>query len=336
MRLSMFSVLDHYPDRARSVGELYDQVIAQCCLAEELGYDTFLIAEHHFHEYGAVPNPAVMLGLLAARTRRIRLGPAVAILPFRDPVEVAESYAMVDLLSGGRLLFGVGSGYLRHEFDGFGIDPAEKRERFDEALDLVLRLMRGERVRHQGRFSQLDGVALNVLPRQQPHPPVYVAILRREAAYHVGRNGWQIMSIPYASLDRFEQVADMLGEFRQGRAEAGLGPSDDDAIFAFHCHVAESDEAARTNAADAFNLYVETRLYARRQTYDDILKSGLALFGSVETVADKLVRLHQWGIRHVALLMDFGLLPPALVHRSMRLTAREVLPAMRARLERQA
>ncbi len=334
MRLSIFSVVDHYPTRERSLARLYEQVTRQCELADRLGFACFFIAEHHFHEYGAVPDPAVLLPVLAMRTRRIRLGPAVAVLPFRDPVTIAESYAMVDLLAGGRLVLGVGSGYLQHEFEGFGIDPAEKRERFDESLMLVLRLLAGERVTHTGRFHKLNGVALNVLPLQPP--PVYVAILRREAAYHVGRKGQRIMSIPYATLDRLAEVEGVVQEFRRGRAEAGLEQGDDDAIFAFHTHVARTDAKARAEAAEAFDLYVATRLYAKSQIYDDILSSGLALFGSVETVAEKLLQLHAFGIRHVALLPDFGLMPQDLVQGSLSLVASEVLPLVEAEIGRRA
>lgn len=330
MRLSIFSVVDHHPAGGRSLGRRYEQVIRHCELADRLGFACFFIAEHHFHEYGAVPDPAVLLPVLALRTERIRLGPAVAVLPFRDPIALAESYAMVDLIAGGRLVLGVGSGYLKHEFEGFGIDPAEKRERFDESLMLVMRLLAGERVTHAGRFHRLNGVALNVLPPQPP--PVYVAILRKEAAYHVGRKGQQIMSIPYATLDRLAEIEGVIQEFRRGRADAGLEPGEDDAIFAFHAHVARTDASARAEAAEAFELYVATRLYARRQTYDDILVSGLALFGSVETVADKLLRLHAFGIRHIALLPDFGLMPPELVERSLRLIASEVVPRIEARI----
>lgn len=182
---------------------------------------------------------------------------------------------------------------------------------------------------HDGRYHRLDGVALNVRPLQHPAPPPYVAILRQEAAYHVGRQGRRIMSIPYATLQRFDEIEGVIRAFRRGRAEAGLAPEPDDAVFAFHCHVAASDAEARANAAAAFDLYVATRLYARRQTYDDILASGLALFGAAETVAAKLDRLRAWGIGHVALLMDFGLLPSGLVERSMTIAAREVLPRLR-------
>src|ERR687885_2477055 len=122
MRYSVFSVNDHHPRLARTLPQLYAQVMGQCELAESLGYDTFFCAEHHFHEYGVVPDPAVMLSALAQRTKRIRLGSAISILTFHDPRRIAETYAMVDLMSGGRLLFGGGSGYLAPGFVRYGND----------------------------------------------------------------------------------------------------------------------------------------------------------------------------------------------------------------------
>jgi alkanesulfonate monooxygenase SsuD/methylene tetrahydromethanopterin reductase-like flavin-dependent oxidoreductase (luciferase family) len=332
MRISIFSVQDHHPGRGRSVARLYEELAQQCVLAERLGYDGFFIAEHHFHEYGVVPSPPVMLAALAQRTSRIRLGPAIAVLPFHHPLAVAEQYAMVDVLSGGRLVLGVGSGYLKHEFEGFAVDGAEKRERFDEALAILARALTGERVTYEGRFWTVRDAAINVPVVQRPTPPIYVAVLRKEAAYHVGRQGHRIIAVPYASLDRFDEVAGMLEEFRRGRAEAGREIGDDDAIFAFHTHVAESDDEARSLAAEPFDLYVETRLYARRQTYDDILRSGLGLLGSVETVVEKMAALHGMGLRHLMLLQNFGNMPAEHVRRSMRLAAEEVLPRLHARL----
>lgn len=328
MRHSIFSVQDHYPGRERDVATLYREILAQGELAERLGYDAFFVAEHHFHEYGVVPNPAVMLTALAQRTSRLRLGTAISILTFHNPLSLAETYAMVDVLSGGRLVFGVGSGYLKHEFEGFGIDGAEKRDRFDENLGIVRRLLAGERVTHDGRFATIRDVALNVLPLQKPTPPIYVAILRPEAAYHVGRKGQAMICVPYASLDDFAQIGDLLAEHRRGRADAGLDTGPDDQLVALHTHVAESDEDARRNAEAPFDLYVRTRLYARRQTYDDVLRSGLHLFGSVETVARRLAALHGMGVRHVLALQNFGLMPEAVVHASMRRLAEKAMPAV--------
>jgi alkanesulfonate monooxygenase SsuD/methylene tetrahydromethanopterin reductase-like flavin-dependent oxidoreductase (luciferase family) len=331
MRLSIFSVQDHYPKGPRTVPQLYEEIIAQAELADSLGYDTFWMAEHHFHEYGVVPNPAVMLATLAQRTSCLRLGTAISILTFHNPLTVAESYAMVDVLSGGRLVYGVGSGYLPHEFAGYAVDPAEKRDRFDENLAIVRRLLAGERVTAHGRFSHVEQVALNVLPVQR-EVPIYVAVLRREAAYHIGKQGNNLMCVPYASLDNFDQIGDLVAEYRKGKAEAGLGAADDDTVVTLHTHVAESDAKARANAEQAFNLYVDTRLYARKSTYDDAMRNGLHLFGSVENVTDKLVALHGMGVRHVSTLQNFGMLPMPLVRESMARLMREVLPRVEARV----
>jgi len=326
MRYSIFSVNDHHPRLARTVPQLYAQVMAQCELAEKLGYDTFFCAEHHFHEYGAVPDPAVMLSALAQRTRRIRLGTAISILTFHDPRRVAESYAMLDMMSGGRLVFGVGSGYLAHEFVGYDRDPKEKRERFNENLDIVQRLMAGETLSYAGKFSKSDKVVLNVLPHAGRVPPVYVAVLARDAAYHVGKQGQRVFTVPYASCKDFADIGRMLEEYRNGRAAAGLQADDDDHVFTLWTHVASTDEEARRQAKAAYELYVDTRLYAKKHSYEDVLANGICLFGSVQTVADKVRRLHAMGIRHVATKHNFGALDPELVERSMSLFARKVMP----------
>lgn len=331
MRHSIFSVQDHHPSLSRTVPDLYDQVIAQAQLAEQLGYDTFFVAEHHFHEYGAVPNPAVFMAALAQRTSRIRLGSAISILTFHHPLTVAESYAMVDVLSNGRLTLGTGSGYLKHEFAGYAMELAEKRDRFDEALAIVKRALAGERVTHHGRAWVIDDVAINVTCVQKPGVPIYVAILAPDSAYHVGRQGNHIYSVPYASVDRFDHVAGIADSFRRGWLESGARHAGE-AIFAFHTHIARSDDEARERASAAFDLYVATRLYAKRQTYDDIMLSGLSLMGGVDTAVDKLVRLHDMGIRHVMHLQNFGMLPPEHVHDSMQRLMNEVVPRVNATL----
>jgi alkanesulfonate monooxygenase SsuD/methylene tetrahydromethanopterin reductase-like flavin-dependent oxidoreductase (luciferase family) len=326
MRFSIFSVNDHHPRLPRTVPELYAQVMRQCEVAEALGYDTFFCAEHHFHEYGVVPDPAVMLSALAQRTTRIKLGTAISILTFHDPRRIAETYSMVDMMSGGRLVFGVGSGYLAHEFVGYDRDPKEKRERFNENLDIVRRLMAGETLAYRGKFSKSEKVVLNVLPHEGRVPPIYVAVLAREGAYHVGRQGDRIFTVPYVSCKDFDDIGTMLGEYRKGLAERGIAPSDEDHVFTLHTYVAASDEEARLQAKAAYDLYVDTRLYAKKHVYEDIIANGINLFGSVETVAAKMRGLHGMGIRHVATMHNFGALDPRLVERSMTLFAREVMP----------
>ncbi len=332
MRYSIFSVNDHHPRLPRTVPELYRQVMRHAELAEALGYDTFFCAEHHFHEYGVVPDPAVMLAALSQRTKTIRLGTAISIITFHDPRRIAETYSMLDMMSGGRLVFGVGSGYLAHEFVGYDADPKQKRDLFNENLDIVKRLMAGETLSYRGTFSKSDKVVLNVLPHEGKVPPIYVAVLARDAAYHVGKQGNQLFTVPYASCKDFADIGTMFAEFRKGRAEAGLRAEDDDHAFVLHTHVADNAAACEAECKAAYDLYVATRLYAKSHVYEDILSNGICLFGSVDTVVEKMCRLHEMGIRHVAILNNFGALSPAIVERSMTRFAREVMPAVRARL----
>ena len=335
MKLSILSVADHYPDLPRSVGQFYDELIEQAVLADRLGYQACFIAEHHFHPYGVVANPAVILAAIAQRTERILLGPSVSILPFRDPRLVAEDYAMLDQLSHGRLVLGLGSGYLKHEFAGFGRDPVEKRERFDQGMAIVKRLIASERVSFEGRFHQLDGVQLNVLPAQRD-VPVYVAALSREAVYHIGRQGHGLLTIPYGTLDSLDEMAALAASFERGRTEANAAPMAHGLashITTLHTHVARSEAAAEEAVRGPFELYCRTRLYARPWSYDQIRANGLALFGSIESVAVRLIALAKMGVTGVNTMANFGAMPADAVHSSMRLMIEEVLPRVEAALK---
>lgn len=330
MKYSIFSVQDHHPTLKRTVPELYQQVLNQGILADQLGYDSFFVAEHHFHEYGAVPNPAIFLTALAQHTKQIKLGPAISILTFHNPLTVAENYAMLDILSNGRLILGVGSGYLKHEFEGYDLNPELKRERFDENLFVLKQALSGRTINFKGKFASYNNVQTNVQVTR-PQVPLYVAILRAEAAFHVGKHGHNIICVPYASVNDFSEIKTLYTDFKTGFTESGQkNPS---ALFAFHCHVAETDAQARENAEDAFNLYVCTRLYAKQQTYDDVMQSGLHLFGSVETVSNKIVELHNIGLNHLMLLKNFGMLKPELVETSMKLFMEKVKPLVEKRIK---
>lgn len=332
MKFSMFSVQDHHPRLPRTLTQFYDEICAQAVYAEELGFYAYFVAEHHFHEYGVYPNPAVALAQIAAVTKNIRLGPAVTILPFRDPLTVAEDYAMLDQISHGRLELGVGSGYLAHEFAGFPADPKDKRFQFDEALEVVKKAFSGERFSFKGKFYDVEDIQLNVTPLQKPMPPIYLAVLRREAAYYVGKQGNNLMTVPYAACDTFEEIGPLMDDYFRGYAESGAPASQRGTITALHTYVSESDEQAKAEAETAFDLYVETRLYAKSQVYADIVKSGLALFGSVETVVDKLVKLHALGSDHIAFLVNFGGLDDKLVTACMERLSKQVIPAVRERI----
>jgi natural product biosynthesis luciferase-like monooxygenase protein len=331
MRFGVFSVVDHYPaELPRTTARFYAELLDQVQAAEQLGFDSFWIAEHHFHEYGGIPSPPVWLAAAAERTRRIRLGAGVVVLPFRHPLQVAEEYAMVDVLSGGRLDLGTGSGYLRHEFDGFALDPAEKRDRFDEALDVVLRAWTGDRFSYAGRYHRVTDVQLNVRPLQRPHPPVAIAVLRNEAAAQVGKKGFPVMMIPYATTERPAELAETVAGFREAYAASGHDDRQARALFALHTYVAEDAGRAEAEIREAMDRYVRTRLYARQRSYEELVARDLVAFGGPDDVL-RIARAYEAaGFTDFLAIMNFGGLAHARVLRSMELMARHVLPAFRA------
>lgn len=327
MRFSVFSVTDHYPDGPASLADRYAQLLDEITLADELGFSAFFLAEHHFHEYGAVPAPSVVLAAAATRTQRIGLGVAVSVLPFHDPLLAAEEYALLDQLSGGRLQLGVGSGYLQHEFDGFGVAPAEKRDRFDEALQIMLTAWRGEPFDFDGRHHKLTGARIAVTPLQRPHPPLWVAILRAEAARHVGAAGRSVMLIPYATCDTADDLAPIAQQHRAGLADPGTAePGNFEVAAALHAYVSTSPAAARAESEPYLDRYVGSRLYARRRSYHELLDSGLLLAGDPDTVGTQLSRIAGTGVDHVLLLVNFGAMPYDQVAASLTRFARDVAP----------
>ncbi len=327
MRFGIFSVVDHYPNELpRTSAEFYDELLEQAEAADALGFDSFWIAEHHFHEYGGIPRPPVWMAAAAERTRRIRLGSAVVVLPFDNPLRTAEDYAMVDILSGGRLNLGVGSGYLKHEFAGFGLDPEQRRERFDEALDVVLRALSGERFSFAGKHYTVSDVQLNVRPIQRPRPPVWIATLRADGAPRVGARGLPVMLIPYASAETLEEMKAGVGAYTDAYVKAGGLAAEATVPFGFHCHCAGSTAQARAEAREPMERYVRTRLYAVQRPFDVLVQQNVVAFGDPDEIA-RVARLYEAaGFTHFLAIPNFGGLPHKKVLRSMELMARHVLP----------
>ena len=135
-----------------------------------------------------------------------------------------------------------------------------------------------------------------------------------------------MLFVPYASVDSFDDIRTLMDDYHRGLAEAGITDAPGMAAVALHTHVGPTEAAVRTTAAAPFDLYVATRLYARRQTYDDVLASGLSLFGTPDAVAAKLARLSDMGVDHVMALHNFGLMPQAAVLESMRALVEDALP----------
>lgn len=331
MKFGVFSVVDHYPnDLPRTVSEFYNELLDHAELADECGFDSFWVAEHHFHEYGAIPSPPVWMGAASARTKRIRLGVAVSVLPFHNPLVVAEEYAMVDILSAGRLDFGAGSGYLKHEFAGFNIPMEEKYDRFGEALEVIKSAWRGGRFSFQGKYVKVNDLALQIAPVQKPHPPIFVATLRNEAAPGVGRQGYPLMTIPYAGTEDLSELSQMVSDYKKAfmAAEAPVSRQPR-AVCALHTHIASSRGVAEKEARPALDRYVTTRLYAKSRGYDVLKEKGLAAVGDPDDVIKTIRRYEECGFDTFLAILDFGGLGCDEVGRSIELFAKYVLPAFK-------
>ena len=137
MKLGVFSVMDYHQNVHSSQIDFYNEMVEYAVMADTYGLDSFWVAEHHFSDYGLCPSPVTLLSYIAARTHNIKLGPSVAVLPFHDPVKVAEEYAVLDVLSQGRLEMGLGTGYLEHEYLGHDIKREHAQQRFIESLHII-------------------------------------------------------------------------------------------------------------------------------------------------------------------------------------------------------
>ncbi|MCI4336437.1 MAG: LLM class flavin-dependent oxidoreductase [Thermoplasmata archaeon] len=314
MRLSVFSVVDEYADPLAGSDGRLGEVVGLAEAAEAAGLHALWVAEHHFHPGGVCPVPAVLLAACGARTRRLRLGVLVSVLPFHAAVDVAEQYAMVDRLTGGRLQLGFGSGYLPVEMEGFGVDPQTKRERFDLRYDEVLAALRGEPISASGPGG--PRVRLNVRPIQQPHPPVWIAVQRAEAIPFVARRGASLALVPYATVDGIDELA---REIRDYRSHLPLGVSASVSV-ALHLYAGDAPDRAR----HALQRYIDTRLAARsthlqakvaehpeHASAASVERQGFAHFGSARDIVAQLDAFRQIGVDEVLGLFDFGGLSPA-------------------------
>ncbi len=321
MRLSAFTVVDSPTGGADGVADRYADVLRLAEAAEEGGLSTLWIAEHHFQPGGLCPSPPVLLAACGQRTRRVRLGVLVSVLPFHRPIELAEQYAMVDRLTHGRLNLGVGSGYIPIEFEGFGVDPATKRERFDRALETLLAALDGREVRADEPGAR--PVRLNVLPLQRPHPPLWIAVQRREAIPYVARRACSLALIPYATLANLAELADEIREFR---AHLPPGASAEVAV-ALHLYAGPRPDAARV----AFQRYLDSRLATQSAFYQEkvrrdprhasgsaIEQSDFALFGAPAEVARRLGAFAAIGVDEILGIFDFGGLATEEVTASVR------------------
>ena len=189
MRFGLTTDFRNPPGSGKSSAMAYAEILELFIWAETLGFGAAYIFEHHFTDDDYISSPMVAATAIAARTKHMRVGPDIAILPLYDPVRVAEDGAVLDLISNGRLDFGVGLGYRPQEYAGYGLDIRRKGARANEALQIIRSLWLGETVTFHGKHFNVEGARLSPRPVQQPNPPIWVGGFSRGAARRAARYG---------------------------------------------------------------------------------------------------------------------------------------------------
>lgn len=336
MRFSLFSVLDYYEDGSRTFAELYARFLDQIGEAERLGFAAYWLGEHHGYLSSghalACPNPAVVLAAAAQCTRRIGLNTAIANLALRHPLLLAEDYALVDVLSQGRLGLGIGRGSYPHEYAAFGLNREESQGRFAESWEIIQRAWRGESVTFQGHYYQVDGLKLNVLPIQKPYPRYWFSAMREESFAALGRAAQPVIALPHLSAESLAMLARLTQTYQQGYLAAGGDLNQYELPLIFYTCVASTRAEARQQGHVAMHQYIKhqhpgiddehihhqiQRLEHRKQLWFGTPADLIQVIEEHETSLDS---------RHYVFWLDFGGMPPVAVHRSMSLLAQEVMP----------
>src|SRR5439155_19388583 len=209
-------------------------------LADQVGFDWVTVAEHHFAPMGLTPNPMVMAGALTQRVKRARIALLGATIPILNPVRVAEEFAMLDTLTGGRLIAGMlrGTG---NEYVTYNVNPAESRERFEEAMELIIRAWtEPQPFGWLGRYYEYRSISIWPKPVQHPHPPIYMSGSSPESGEFAARNhvrlGLAFTTVPLAR--------DAVRHYRAQAALAGWEPGPEDILYRVAAHVGDSDQEA--------------------------------------------------------------------------------------------
>lgn len=317
--------------------EVYHQVLEQAEAAEELGFDSVWLTEHHFTQYGR-PGLSPMAAAIAMRTRRVRIGTAVYLLPIHHPLDIAEEAAVVDILSNGRLDFGVGRGYQPEELLVYGADPATIRERHNEALEIIRAAWLNGEIEYDGRFWKIPRREFRPLPLQKPHPPIWQPIISSgsyEEAVRLGKNAiFGLSLIPLKSAEHYYKT------WRGTLSRLGASREAFRDMCVVMVHVAETDAEARANSEESciwlarmFGSLIEpARAEFKKQlaelSFQEIYENR-SLIGSAERVLEGTRWLRDLGCSQMVAFMNFGDLEHKKVLRSMELFAKTVFPAVR-------
>jgi alkanesulfonate monooxygenase SsuD/methylene tetrahydromethanopterin reductase-like flavin-dependent oxidoreductase (luciferase family) len=328
--------------------QYYQDALAQVLWAEQLGYESVWLTEHHFTPHGIISASLAVLAYLAGLTHTIRLATAATVLPFHNPIQLAEATATVDLLSNGRLDLGVGRGYQWGEFHRLNLSMAEADRRFQESIQVLTQAWTAQApFEHQGEFWTFHDMTVYPRPVQVPHPPLWVAASSASSMDRIVRNQWNLLIGQGLTL---QQVGEQVAYFRHAYEHA-TGAYDPHRVkVARAMYTAPTAEQAHRDAEQPFLWFKKTadevsappgrrvdllpdnfQNYRRRFAtqaafhYQDMVERVL-LFGSPEQVAERVEALRQAGVESLILFVNFGGIDSQKVRDSLALFATEVMP----------
>jgi len=334
---------------SQSPVQRYRDTLAQATYAEALGFESVWPVEQHFNaDLSILPAPLLLLAALAERTRTLRLGIAIVLLPLSHPLRVAEEIATLDVLSNGRVEFGIGRGSIPSHFTGFGVPQAESRERFLEGLEVITQAWTKERFSFQGRFFNVDNLSVVPKPVQQPHPPIRVASNSVDTFELIGQLGYPIFAA--SQVNPFFKLKEYIPLYRQARQAAGHPDrGGEEVTLLTPLYVGDSPAQVRQDLEPSIGHFLQTvaALYTshnwgqetgtrriqevleriRRMTYEQVCEV-MAIFDTPEACVERLKRLQQefnMG-RVICWFNPGGMVPHDRVMRSMELFAARVMP----------
>lgn len=344
MRLGICYNIDYHPNIHGSPGDYYETILQQVELLEELGYDTVWFSEHHCGNY-SFGNPAVIAAAAAQRTKRIRIGTGVSLLPLQHPIFLAEQFGMLDVLSGGRLEYGIGRGYLMQEYDWLKIPIEESHSRYHEAAEFIIKAWTEPGpISFQGNHFNVEDYSYFPAPVQKPCPPIYASAGGTlESFAWAARKGLNLGAPLF--VPHIERVIEGLALYRRTLAECGFDPTTREVSLITQMYCAPTKaEALRDGGAYASNYYRffwelngKARVGTVPEEYREIRGEDLdaknqVLLGDPDDLVRRINDLgDRMGVDLLLMEVAQGQAPPDKVVKALKLFAREVLPHVQGR-----
>jgi len=346
MEFGYFTLSDnHYAGNRRTANEFVLEIRDQALLADQLGYHSAWIGEHHFDSLGVNSRPDLVLSSIAPLTRNVRLAPAVSVLPLHHPVHVAETWATLDLLSGGRVDFACGRGYDQREYAPFGADFMKSAETMEESIEVILKAWTSPGPwSHQGPIWTIPEMELTPKPVQRPIP-FYVASFSRTSIAMAAKRGLNIIYAPFAAGMVFGGLDRAVDAYREACVKAGHRPGR--RMCSYFIFLADTPAEEDYGRVSQLRYFKECALPAFRfeagqapptmqyflkisAILEDMKKEDLSdksiLLGSPQQIIDTLKTVEAAGIDEVILYFNVGCKPHAMVKEQMHRFMEQVAP----------